>query len=250
MESFGIIGIAIVIIVLVLVLIIIYEINKIIRKIKSITAYTGNISQIIEEQEKEIEITPKSVNGMTSVYLPKIKKDFPEFNYEEFKVKSENMLKSMFDAVTDGNLGELINASNDLKYSVSLIIESNINNRVNEVYKDVVIHQTEIKDYIKQSGTCVITLQSSVGYKHYKKSYNGEVTEGSESVTMQTRYNTKLLYVQDEIKYGEHVNAKGLTCPNCGAPITNLGAKICTYCGSGVVEINIKSWSIFECEQV
>ncbi|MDY5217322.1 MAG: hypothetical protein SPH91_09325, partial [Lachnospiraceae bacterium] len=39
-----------------------------------------------EQQELEMQTTPKSVNAMTSVYLPRIEKDFPEFSYSEFKV--------------------------------------------------------------------------------------------------------------------------------------------------------------------
>ena len=34
----------------------------------------------------------------------------------------------------------------------------------------------------------------------------------------------------------------GLTCPNCGAPIKNLGQKFCLYCGTGVVEVNARVW--------
>ena len=38
-------------------------------------------------------------------------------------------------------------------------------------------------------------------------------------------------------------SALGLTCPNCAAPISNLGAKHCIYCGSPVIEFNIHAWS-------
>ena len=33
-------------------------------------------------------------------------------------------------------------------------------------------------------------------------------------------------------------------CPNCGAPIKNLGAKFCEYCGSAVEVINSRVWSL------
>ena len=226
------------------------KINEVVRNVRTLTPYVGNLSEMIKNQEHEIEVTPKSVNGMTSVYLPKIEKDFPEFNYAEFRIKAENMIKSMFAAISDKDESKLINASNELRTGVQSAISANTNNRINEVYKDVTIHQTEIKDYIKESGTCVITLQSSVGYIHYKKSYSGEVVEGTIDSLTQTRYNTKLLYVQDEMKYGEHVSAKGLTCPNCGAPVTSLGNKYCEYCGGKVIEINIKSWMFYECREV
>ncbi|MCD8025431.1 MAG: zinc-ribbon domain-containing protein, partial [Clostridiales bacterium] len=34
----------------------------------------------------------------------------------------------------------------------------------------------------------------------------------------------------------------GVNCPNCGAPIKNLGKKFCEYCGTAVTEVNIRAW--------
>ena len=30
--------------------------------------------------------------------------------------------------------------------------------------------------------------------------------------------------------------------PNCGAPITALGAKSCAYCGTAVEPLNLRAW--------
>ena len=38
-------------------------------------------------------------------------------------------------------------------------------------------------------------------------------------------------------------SAIGINCPNCGAPVKNLGQKYCDYCGTGIREINVRSWS-------
>ena len=38
------------------------------------------------------------------------------------------------------------------------------------------------------------------------------------------------------------VAAGFINCPNCGAPIKNLGDKICSYCGSGVIDILKRTW--------
>ena len=35
---------------------------------------------------------------------------------------------------------------------------------------------------------------------------------------------------------------EGKFCPNCGAPIKNLGHKFCDYCGTSIVEVNVRSW--------
>ena len=49
------------------------------------------------------------------------------------------------------------------------------------------------------------------------------------------------IYIIDENKIDYHARV-GLNCPNCGAPIKNLGLKTCDYCGSGVIDIVKKTW--------
>ena len=202
-----------------------------------------------EDQAAELEHTPKSVNGMTSLCLPRITKDFPAFNWYEFRQKAENMLKSALMAVTNEDISLLTEASADLRNQVSLEITSNRDNGIKEVYQNIDIHQTEIATYRKQNGTCVITLQTSVGHIHYVEDH-GEVTEGSKTVTEQTRYNIELQYIQDTSKVEEGETAIGVTCPNCGAPITTVGQKTCPYCGLAVTEININAWALNRYEKL
>lgn len=69
---------------------------------------------------------------------------------------------------------------------------------------------------------------------------------GNSEQRKQVRYSTEIIYIQDAEKVAEKTsgNAIGINCPNCGAAIRNLGQKHCEYCGSGVIEINVKSWFI------
>ncbi len=194
--------------------------------------------------EAEYATTPKSVSGMTSLCIPRITADFPEFNWYEFRQKAENMLLSAFRAISDEDVSRVVNASNDLRSQVSLIIDSNRDAGVIEIFRDIKIHQTEIKDYRKQGGNCVITLQSAVGFYHYKTNRSGAIVAGTDTVTTQTRYDIELVYVQDTEKVADGQKALGATCPQCGAPIKNLGSKECPYCGCGLTELSIRVWSI------
>ncbi|MFA5657988.1 MAG: zinc ribbon domain-containing protein [Oscillospiraceae bacterium] len=205
---------------------------------------TSSLSDGYKKLKRELSVTPKSINAMTRVCLPRIQRDFPKFNYEQFKIMAENMLRSAFSAISSDNSGLLKNASAQLTEKVSFIISENKRLERSEAFDDIKIYKTEIADYKKQSGTCVITLQSAVSYKHYIASKD-TLIEGDRELTEQTRYNTELVYVQDLKQVGSsYNNAVGTSCPNCGAPITSLGNKTCEYCGMAVQEINVYVWSI------
>lgn len=230
------------IIVIVAAIAILTVVNRVKQTIDPIMAVARNVD--FDKQDLEAQMTPKSVNAMTSVYLPRIEQDFPEFNYYEFKAKAENMLRSALSAITSEDIKCLSDASTDLTHQINSIISSNIANHLKETYRDVEIHRTEIKNYSKAAGTCVITLQSSVGYYHSVKDKNGNVVKGDDERKWQTRYDIDLMYVQDDTQITEGDRFVGNNCPNCGAPIKMLGAKVCPYCESAVESINIRSWTI------
>lgn len=164
---------------------------------------TDDLKQLMEARNEEVANTPKSVSGMTAVYAPAIQTDFPELNLVELKGIAEQHLK------------------NHLSGKKELA--------------GILIHRTEIKDYTKRSGTCVIVFQSGVQY-----------LTGTKKV--QTRYNTHMMYVQDAAEYG-YANGYSTECPHCGAAISDLGRKFCEYCGSEVVPINIHVWELHKIEE-
>lgn len=196
--------------------------------------------RMVKESEKEKHVTPKSVNGMTRIMEPLISRDFPEFNWIEFKHKTENTLTAALQAIDAQDISRLGDVSEDLKQQISMRIEENKRNGRKEYFKQVKIHQTEISRYEKKNGTCIIIMQSAVESLHYILE-GSEVIEGDRENKEQTRYNTEIIYVQDADK-ADSGSALGVTCPNCGAPVSNLGAKVCAYCGSEVIPVNIRVW--------
>lgn len=211
-------------------------------------SYTGQNygKQILTENS----VTPKSISAMTVIYLPQISVDFPAFQYKEFRQKAENMLRSAFAAMTEQDISWLLSASEELKNQIRLTIEDDRRQGKRRVYQDVTIHRTEITNYQKQSGTCVITLQSAVGYLYYAER-GGSLLEGSKTLKTQTRYNTEIVYIQDAAKLDKtSINrAVGIICPSCGAPVTSLGRKRCEYCGNLVEPVNHYAWAINRVKQ-
>ena len=186
--------------------------------------------------------TPKSVSGMTRIFEPQIQKDFPDFNLVQFKNKAENMLISALQAISAGNVSLLRETSNELTEQVRNQIQANAAEGVTETYRQIHIHRTEITNYVKREGKCIITFQSAVEYFHYKEK-EGRVTDGDKERKQQTKYNIEVMYIQNE-KLAKLDNAVGTTCPNCGAPIVKLGALYCEYCGTAVTPINLKVWTL------
>ena len=215
------------------------------RKLASVSMTLFGTSSFKEGWNRQADVlaaTPKSVSGMTRVFGPQIERDFPDFNLSQFKNKAENMLLSALQAVNAEDSGLLKEATEELTRQVENQIERNRAEGVKVVYERIHIHQTEITNYVKRDGTCIIVFQSAVEHMHYKMR-GAEIVEGDAKRLTQTKYNVEVVYIQDE-KLVKIDNAVGTTCPNCGAPIKKLGAMYCEYCGSAVTPINLKVWTL------
>lgn len=212
---------------------------------------TSDIMQGLKQVEQEYSSTPKSVSAMTSLYLPKIKRDFPEFHYDEMKVRAENVLTSYLLAVDRMSAGVLKEGNQELKDKLSMRIEMLKGSGERERFGNIKLHRTEITDYKKRNGTCIITFQTSVQYYYTRKDENGKILEGREDLMTQSKYNTDVIYIQDrELLKDERDLSLGINCPNCGAPISGTGSKVCEYCGTPVVELNIYAWTFSNVTEV
>lgn len=225
--------------------------TKIKKKLASVSQSMFGTDSFIEGWNRQADVlasTPKSVSGMTKIYLPQIEKDFPQFSVVQFKNKVENMLVSAFEAIDNENVSLLKDSTQELKKQVQNQIEQNQSENVKETYDRIKVHATEITNYTKRDGVCKIVFQSAVEHLNFKTK-DGKVIEGDSKRLTQTKYNTEVIYIQDE-KLAKINNVVGLTCPNCGAPITNLVLPVCSYCGTGVTPINLKVWTLHKFYEV
>lgn len=186
--------------------------------------------------------TPCAVNSRTEALLPQIMNDFPQFDYQFYRNKAEALLRSYFTALE-------IMKSSELREECSQTLINKVDSLINDMKaRDVImyfhsteIHDVQISDYIKTGSTVTIVFQISVGQYAYVQNAFGKIVGGNKSLKHQTVYEVGLTYVQDVDKAGEN-SGLGVVCPNCGAPVKNLGAKFCEYCGTGIVEVNERAW--------
>lgn len=184
---------------------------------------------------------PKSISGMTNLELPRIEKDFPEFHWPEWRQRSENILRMYLEAVEHKQASYLKDVGIGLYDELQLAIQENYEQDVEEKFDNLKYHQTEISKYERDKFICRVLVQMSVEYYHTLKGPRVEKPVNNEKE--QHRYELEIVYVQDVTALGDTTLGYGVSCPHCGAPISNLGAKHCVYCGTAVEPINIRVWT-------
>lgn len=246
-----------IIIILVLILVIIgilyYVYVRIMRKVQTFSRLafgTPSLSQGVRKMELTEMTTPKSIAAATGLYLPSIMRDFPEFHYDEMKARAENVLKSYLRGVDEQNSNILTEGTNELREELGLRIQALRDEGKQEHFEQITIHRTEINRYRKEKGRCSIIFQSAVGHVHYIEN-QGRAVSQEERHLSQTRYNTEVVYIQNQDMIEDTADeGLAMNCPNCGAPLTKLGAKICPYCDSPVAEFNIRVWNFSRVTEV
>ncbi len=234
-------GIVVLVLILVILLLIVGLILYIRAKAKEASLLlfgTEDLKEGFEQIEAEYAATPKSVSAVTSLYLPKIVRDFPEFSVEQMKTRAENVLVSYLQALDQKSTTLPADCTPEFRQQLVLEIQESRNKQTDLQYKEIKLHRTEIAGYKKVPGRCIITFQTALQSKNGTK-------------LVQSKWNTEAIYVQDSQVTDTELDAGlGLNCPNCGAPITTLGKKICEYCGTEVMELNIHIWAFNRVTQI
>ncbi len=212
---------------------------------------TESLTAGVEQMKKEYASTPKSVSAMTSLLLPKITSDFPDFHYDEMRERAENVLLSYLRAVSEGNKTLISEGTQELEEQTENHIQMMAAEGLREKFTQARIHRTEISQYRRTEGRCTITFQSALECFHYIEGPGGEIKTGSRDLKYQTKFNVDVIYIQDRnLVEDDRDLALGVNCPNCGAALSGLGAKKCEYCGTPVVEFNIRAWHFSNVEEV
>lgn len=178
--------------------------------------------------ELQQEEQPKSLGGMTSIYLPQILRDFPEFNWEELRAEVERSVKELLETKN-------VRADGAVR-----------------------VHKTVISRYQKYNGTASILCETAAEYwtttenqrngqtvaSNVRQSAKGPIGQNDavqQARKKQTVCEAELVYVYDSSLSGA---AASLVCPNCGASVETLGVKKCRYCGSVLEVSGARSWKV------
>ncbi len=230
---------------LLVLLLILYGIIRV-REFSQALFGTKDVIEGIRREKRNASERPKSLQSMEAVYLPKIKRDFPDLNLSELKKKAERVLLSSLQVLSTQDMNKLSDeAGEEIRQKLKTALHELEEKKLRQFYDHTHIHKTVVSEYKKDHGLCWIVLQT--GLETYSYLLDGDkVIAGDKEYKTQAVFELRYLYVQDLDLAGMHGSALGINCPNCGAPIRSLGNKYCEYCGSGIKEINIKVWRLVD----
>ncbi len=203
---------------------------------------TANLKRIEADSRLSESNTPKSLSTMTGLLLPRIQRDFPEFSWPDARARCMDALRSSLLAVSERSVEPLNGESGRLLEQLRLRIEADRAAGERTIYREVTVHGAELAGYDLREGLAIVTVRLAAGFFEWRETDGGELLSGDTEYRRQTRFEMELVYLRDASE--ADAPGLGLTCPRCGAPVTSLGQKSCVYCGTGVIPVNDKVWSL------
>ena len=172
--------------------------------------FNEDYSDIPEDKLKEIlpNLTLKYLKDVTYQRFIDIQMAWMEFDYKKLR-----------ELCTD----ELYNAYTTQLETLKLKNGQNI-------MSDFNLEQINIANIVEENGKVSITVYMRVRFKDYIiNQKTKEVIRGTSSSYIVNNYVMTFVRGKDAIN-------KDISCPNCGAPISNTASSKCEYCGSDIVK--------------
>lgn len=211
------------------------------RGVRNIRAVFSLFSGAASSVQSQANHTPRQLQNLTNTYTEIIRRDFPEFDAKEFLTSAENTLVSVLNSLESGNIDNKSKLSPNLMRKLEETITDIKSKGEKWFFNDIYVHKSCIAKYNSLAGSKMIRVEIALQYGHgiYK---NGKMISGSNTI-QQYKYSIDAVYVQDVTKLGTG-SMHGHNCPNCGAPVKQLGeGKFCSYCGTGLKEVNVRIWT-------
>lgn len=229
------------ILILLLIAIWIYLIvRKKLREFSASAFGTSNIIEGIKNQQIALTNEPRSVFGMEKLILPNISKDFPNLNINEMKKMAEDSILMCLQSIEKKKVLKTDHVSEKIINWIQSRIDD-LESRDSINYDSIKFHRTVLSQYTNKDGVYSLIFQTSIEYL-YRKNNN-------DYKKIQNRFKTEFIYIFDDSKVSRYQSGIALNCPNCGAPIKDLGVKICNYCGTGVIDLVKKTWILNDIQE-
>jgi len=201
------------------------------RKIRNLTGgmfRTSDIADIIKQIKSDENDTPLSVGGGNSIYLPMIKRDFPDYHQTTMEEKIKRFMLTYYECL------EKKDASLLQKAVVTDTVEEIVKSQVLDLgttdairYDNIRVHAAAISGYVKTKELATVKYQASLEYM------------GGTNKKVQVKYSVDMTYLFTDMS----VDMIGIRCNNCGGSLEETSTK-CAYCGTLIVRNIDKVWRI------
>ncbi len=219
----------ILLIILVLVLVIVILGYILLYKLKKFLG-VSSISGLIKDAKKEDESMPKSLSSLDSLYLTRIKEDFPNLNINELKRECEKNILDYFRAIESKDSTSF--QSDKIKSSVDKKIQEYKDKNIS--FRSIQFHKTVVSKYEKNGSVATITFGSSLQYELY--------IDGTFQKKVQDRFRIQYIYIIDSSKLDKYSKVIGIRCPSCGSVAIDFKTHQCKYCGTYMKDIVKRVW--------
>ena len=170
---------------------------------------------------------PRSLSSLESVAMPKILKDFPDFNARVFSQRVRRDAETYYQSGMEQKMLFKNDATEAFKESFEDRLPA-------EVKEGIEVHRVTIAGYDGSARRKILTCQASVGF--------------IDTNDAQQERRLTLLYIAG---YADDPDSEvvGFNCPNCGAPLPAAGARVCVYCGTSFIAPVDRGWMLFDAKE-
>ena len=212
MESVGLGGIGMILLVLLVGGGVFAVARAVVRSVTKVGRLASTVTDIIKQAEYEAETTPKSLSSAEPLLLDRIKRDFPEYNPELIRQRVAKDAKTFYESAQAGKCLYVDGISDQLRERLESFLPPDVAGHIQ-------VHKVALAAYDDVSEDRVLTFQAAAAFKD------------ASGVTRQRRLILKYLAAWST---DTETGVRKANCPNCGAPIPAVGAKVCRYCGTAL----------------
>ncbi len=176
------------------------------------------------DQEPE---KPRSLSSLESVLLPKILKDFPDFNPQVFAERVRRDAKTYYQSGIEGKVLFADDATEFFKDTFADRLPA-------DVKDGVTVHRVTIAAYDGLTRKKLLFCQAAVGF--------------TDTADTPRERRLTLCYVAG---YADDPDSpiRGFNCPNCGGPLPAAGARVCVYCGTAFSAPVSLGWLLMDAKE-
>ena len=170
---------------------------------------------------------PRSLSSLESVLLPRVRRDFPEYNAELVAERVRRDAAAYYQSGINGAPCFTDGAVTSLLQSFAAALPSDVKGGIK-------VHRVALYGYDASGQDRMLTYQASVEY-----------ADTADAV----RQKRLVLKYIAAFSADPASDVKTCNCPNCGAPVPVIGSKNCRYCGAALKTPAGLGWMLLDARE-